>query len=300
MKPEGEEGRSSARAAAPADSRARRGRRSSPRSRRTSPAGRAAVAEVEASSRRRAGRRAGRAPGNLRATPRRRHSSLPAKTRTRRPRRTRRPPTCAQVYPAVQPLCGERSAALGRRGVAPRVDQAPSTGGRRRPSQGPRDSFRGRFRPRLAAVPSVGTKGDGDACDAGHAGEHGARRDHAWWPLWWVLWLGVIVAIVWFVARRRRPSDPTGRTGRGDIPRGAVRPRGAHGRRVPPAARRALGPPLFPPLDGRPRALPQAGLSAGRVRSSARSRRSGSPRRPRRVRSAGRSPAGTCRPRRAP
>jgi putative membrane protein len=30
---------------------------------------------------------------------------------------------------------------------------------------------------------------------------------HGWWPVWPLLWLLVIGAVIWFVARRRGPSD---------------------------------------------------------------------------------------------
>jgi putative membrane protein len=28
-------------------------------------------------------------------------------------------------------------------------------------------------------------------------------QDHDWWPLWPLLWVGLIVAVVWLVTRRR-------------------------------------------------------------------------------------------------
>jgi putative membrane protein len=45
----------------------------------------------------------------------------------------------------------------------------------------------------------------------------GEDWNHGWWPLWWLVWLGVIVAIVWFVTRRRRPTERSGQDRARDI-----------------------------------------------------------------------------------
>ena len=45
----------------------------------------------------------------------------------------------------------------------------------------------------------------------------GGDWDHSWWPLWWLVWLAAIAAIVWFVTRRRRRSEPDGRQRARDI-----------------------------------------------------------------------------------
>jgi putative membrane protein len=35
--------------------------------------------------------------------------------------------------------------------------------------------------------------------------------DHGWWVFWPLLWLAVLGAVIWFVARRRRPPSGTDR-----------------------------------------------------------------------------------------